>query len=276
MRRPKIMRVIDLHVHILPGIDDGPADAEEALELARASVADGVVTVAATPHVRSDHPAVRPAELAQRCARFSAFLEEEAVRLRIVPAGEVDLLWAHGASDEELRLVSYAQRGTYLLLETPYGPLPRSFEDALYNRLVRAGFRVVLAHPERNADFQRDPRRLAELVRRGILLQLTAPALVRAGRRSRSRQLALALIEQGLAHLIASDAHGSSSGRGPELSRAVAEAARVAPARAEWMVTDAPAAILASEPLPAAPAASAGGRRLGRRLPRLRPSGGSR
>ncbi len=244
--------MIDLHSHVLPGIDDGPEEMAGSIELARAAERDGVQTLAATPHLRSDHPRVRLGEVADRCEELNARLEEASVGLRVVAGGEADALWAQGASDEELRLASYGQRGRDLLLETPYGPLPDGFEELLF-RLRLRGFRVLLAHPERNPTLQREPERLAEIVGRGALVQVTALSLARADRGSRSRRLALELVERGHAHVIASDSH-SAEWRAPDLSAGVAAAAKVAPGRAQWMVTDAPAAILAGDPLPDPPA----------------------
>ena len=256
-QRPRTL--IDLHSHILPGVDDGPSDIDGSIDLARAAELDGVTTMAATPHVRADHPGVRPAELPDRCVELNERLAAAGVGLTVVPGGEVDLLWAQGAADDDLRLVSYGQRGTDLLVETPYGPLPPRFEDVLF-RLAVLGYRVLLAHPERNPSFQRSPERIEELVRRGVLVQLTALSLARQDKRSRSRRLALTLVERGLAHVIASDAH-SASWRQPDLSAGVAAAARVAGARAHWMVTEAPAAILAGDALPPAPTQAAARRR---------------
>lgn len=153
--------VIDLHCHLLPALDDGPAEEQASIALARGLVEDGVRIAAATPHLRSDHPDVAPAELAGRCRALEDRCADEGVPLRIVPGGEVDLLWAQSASAEDLALASYGQRGSDLLVETPYGPLPRSFER-LVSELQEAGFRILLAHPERSPTFQQDPQRLAD------------------------------------------------------------------------------------------------------------------
>ncbi len=242
--------VIDLHSHVLPGIDDGPADQDGSLALIRAAAADGTDTLAATPHLRHDFPSVHLREIASRCVSLNQSLPAD-LEVTVVPGGEVDLIWAQNASVDELRLASYWQRGTDLLIETPYGPLATGFEELLF-RISLQGFRILLAHPERNSTFQGDPARLAALVERGVLVQVTAASLAASEKHSRSRRLALSLIEEGLAHVIASDAHSAGSMRAP-LSAGVAAAARVAPARAEWMVSDAPAAVLAGEPLPAPP-----------------------
>lgn len=248
--------MIDLHAHVLPGIDDGPETMEGSLALARAAARTGTHLITATPHLRSDHPDVRAAELADRCHELDAALAGAGIDVRVLPAAEVDLLWAHTASPEELRLATYAQRGTDLLLETPYGPLPQHF-DELLEPFADQGIRVLLAHPERNPTFLREPDLVVDLVARGVLVQVTAMSLVDARRSSRSRQLAHWLVERGAAHVIASDAHSEGPWRGPDLRAAQLALGAVAPARIEWMVHEVPQAIVAGEPLPPAP--SAGG-----------------
>ena len=245
--------MIDLHCHILPGIDDGPATVEESIALGRVLADAGVRTVAATPHLRDDHPGVVPAELAQRCEALAGEFARVDVELTVVPAGEVDLLWALEASPADLRLASYGQWGTDLLLETPYGPLPPNFEEHLF-KIALGGYRVLLAHPERNPGFQSEPDRLAELVRRGTLLQITTGSLLNPPRRSRSARLAHHLLREGLVHVIASDAHSAgASPRAPEWSALETARDLVGPSRLAWMVEAAPRAILDGLPLPPPP-----------------------
>lgn len=244
--------MIDLHAHVLPGIDDGPANLDGALELIAACEADGIHTLAATPHIRFDHPDVVPAELADRAARLGEAVRTAGLGVRVVVGGEIDLLWSQRASDEELRLVSYGQRGSDLLVETPYGELPPNFETALFELALR-GYRTLLAHPERSPTFRRDPDRLVALVAKGVLVQVTAAAIAAPRKGSASARFARALIDETLVHVIASDAHAVGGSRSPGLREAVEAAARTAPLRAAWMVSDAPAAILAGEPLPEPP-----------------------
>jgi protein-tyrosine phosphatase len=247
--------VIDLHVHILPDVDDGPPDLSRSIQLARAAQVDGVQIVAATPHLRDDHPRVSPDELAGRCAALNRALAQADVALEVVPGGELDVLWVLDATPDELQLVSFDQRGTDVLLETPYGAIAPSFGAAI-DRLWSLGYRVLLAHPERNGGFQQAPGRLAALVSQGLLIQVTAGSVASRDPRSRSRALAMRLIEHGLAHVIASDAHSATTFRPPNLSAAVAELSRIDPVRARWMVIDAPLAILAGHALPPLPGAA--------------------
>jgi protein-tyrosine phosphatase len=248
--------MIDLHSHILPGIDDGPERLEGSVALGRAAAEAGAHKIVATPHLRSDFPGVRVAELRERCEALDRALADAGVGVRVLPGAEVDLLWAREAPPEELRLATYGQRGSDLLLETPYGALPPNFGE-LVGWITDQGFRVLLAHPERNPSFHRKPQLVLDLVARGVLVQVTAMSLVGGGKGSRSLGLAKWLVEREAVHVIASDAHTEGPWRGPDMRPAHEVVAAISPARLEWMVHEVPQAIVAGEPLPPAPLRSA-------------------
>jgi protein-tyrosine phosphatase len=254
--------LIDLHSHLLPGIDDGAPDLAHALELARAAAEQGTRVLAATPHLRGDFPDVHPDELAARCDEVRAAIRDAGIELEVAQGGEAGVIWALNAPDEDLRAGSYGGRGTDLLVETPYRALDDNFEGSLFS-LQDRGYRLLLAHPENNPTFQRAPERLHALSARGVLLQVTARSLIRPDDRRRGpRPLAEALVREGHAHVLASDAHSGLQLRPPALGAGVrAAAALVGEARARWMVEGAPAAILAGEPLPEAPPAELTARR---------------
>ena len=261
--------MIDLHSHLLPGIDDGAPDLEHAIDLARAAADQGTRVLAATPHLRADFPDVRADELASRCDEVRSAIRDAGIELEVVQGGEAGVMWAVNATDDELREGSFGARGTDLLVETPYGPLNDTFEQLLFTLPAR-GFRLLLAHPENNPTFQRHPERLHELADRGVLLQVTARSLIRSDRRKGPRALAEALVRDGFASVLASDAHSGHHLRPPALGAgAEAAAAIVGQARARWLVEHAPAAVLAGEPLPEPPPAEAAPKR-GGILARLR------
>jgi protein-tyrosine phosphatase len=257
---------VDIHTHVLPGIDDGPRALEGAVEMARAAMAAGTRTIAATPHLRGDFPDVDVRELEERCQGLRAKLAEEAVQVELVSGGEASLVWALDASDEELALGSYGQRGTDVLIETP-GDVT-NLDQLLYQVRAR-GFRVTLAHPERSARFQRDPRILWSLSEQGVLLQVNADALL-APRGNPVRGLAERLCREGVAHVLASDGHRAGSWRPiGELAAGVqAATALVGSARAQWMARGAPAAVISGADLPPPPEIERRVRRLWRR-PRI-------
>lgn len=245
--------LVDIHAHLLPGIDDGPKALEGALEMARAAADVGIEVIAATPHLRADFPGVNVKELATRLLSLREALARNEIPLRVAAGAEVSLVWALEADDQHLALGSYGQRGTDLLVETPSGSAA-GLDRLLYELRVR-GFRVTLAHPERSPEFQREHGPLGELVSQGVLLQVNAESLLETNKRSPLRRVAERLCREGLAHAIASDGHRAASWRPVTRLADAAEAASalVGPERARWMVQAAPAAIIEGVALPQPP-----------------------
>ncbi len=244
---------VDLHSHVLPGIDDGPEDLAGSLAMLAAAEACGTAVIAATPHLRSDFPDVHIEQLARRCNELRAAASQAGIEVEIVQAGEVSLIWALEATDHELTLASYGQRGTDLLVETPtLGAV--GLEMPIWH-LRQRGYRVTLAHPERNSVFQQSPQPVATLVEQGVLLAVNADSLLSP--RSPWGRLARRLCVEGLAHALASDGHRAESWRPVTALAKAADAAAdlVGPERARWMTEAVPAAILAGEALPVAPLA---------------------
>jgi protein-tyrosine phosphatase len=239
--------VIDLHSHVLPGIDDGARDLDGALAICRAAAEDGIEVLAATPHVRAhDYPTT--AEQME-----SALIELSAAAkgiVRLVPGGELDLAELRRPVDE-LRRFALAGNPRYLLVETPYVSWPLDIADRLFE-LRASGITPVLAHPERNADVQERPDLLEPLVASGTLVQLTA-ASVDGRLGGRVEHCARTLLDRGLVHLLASDAHAPSV-RAIGL-RAAADAVGD-DALARWLTEDVPRAIVDGGPLPPRPEAA--------------------
>ena len=196
--------MIDLHSHILPGLDDGAETVEGALEMACSAVADGIQAVAATPHVRSDYPTT-PEQMEQGVESLREALREASIPLELLPGGEIALDVLPGLEDDELRRFGLGGNPAYLLLETPDFGWPLGLEETLFQLRLR-GFTIVLAHPERNDEVQENPGRLERLVEVGTLVQVTAASV--DGRLGPvAHKTALRLVELGLAHMLASDAH---------------------------------------------------------------------
>lgn len=235
--------MLDLHAHVLPGLDDGVRSLDEALELVRAAAAEGVTAIAATPHVRDDYP-TSAAQMEAGVAVLRAAVEGAGLPVEILHGGEVDVdrLWQ--LSPDELRRFTIAQTGRYLLIETPYRGWPRVIERAC-SLLRGRGITPLLAHPERNAHVQDSPALLEPLVADGVLVQVTSASLDgRLG--SASRLAAQTLIERRLVHVIASDAHGPQT----RMAGMAGAAAAVGDEElARRLTTETPAAIAAGEPV---------------------------
>jgi protein-tyrosine phosphatase len=244
--------VIDLHSHLLPGIDDGPPDLAGSLAMARAAVDAGTRVMAATPHIGHVH-GVAPASLAGHVADLTAALAAEEVPLQVVAGGELAPDRALDLSDDELAAIALGG-SRCVLLECPFARAG-DLMGRLVGHLQMKGFRVLLAHPERSPTFLSDPTALAELVRRGACAQVTAGSL--SGQFGRTVQrAALAFLTEGLVHVVASDAH-DAYGRPPALGalvRARLEHERQDPVLAEYLCEAVPAALLSDQPLPDVPA----------------------
>jgi protein-tyrosine phosphatase len=251
--------MIDLHSHILHGVDDGARTLADSVEIARAAVAAGITTIAATPHVRDDWP-TDAGVMEYRVAELRDELRIAEVDLGLRTGGEISFDWLSRLTTEELR--RFGLGGTrYLLVETPYYGWPLGLPDAMVS-LRDEGIAPVLAHPERNGEVQADPERLARLVDYGVLVQVTAASVDgRMGRRA--QECGLHLIQTGLAHLISSDAHHASV---REVGMVAAAEAVGGGDLAQWLTLDVPGSILADEPPPPRPQGGTSGGWLGRLL----------
>jgi aspartate-semialdehyde dehydrogenase len=245
-RRPIVARdgqaMIDLHCHLLPALDDGPRDLAGAVALARAQVAAGVRTVAVTPHAVDRFPN-EGARVAAGVEQLRAALREDGVPLELRSGAEVDLLHALEQPDEALAQLTLGG-GPWLLLEAPTTTVAALEAGAA--RLQQRGFRLLLAHPERAPSLQREPAMLERLVRRGVRTQLTAGGL--NGQFGKTVQrFALRLIDDGLIHTFASDAHDVAR-RLPGLREPLEKAGLGE--HVELLCEQHPAAILAGGELP--------------------------
>ena len=141
------MSLVDLHCHVLPGLDDGAATLEDSLALARQAHDDDIDTICATPHIRADHD-VTIEHLPERVAALNDALREAGIGVTIVTGGEVGAERVPHLSTAELRAVTLGGGGRWLLLEPRPGPMDDALDhtvDALHER----GFSCLIAHPER-------------------------------------------------------------------------------------------------------------------------------
>jgi protein-tyrosine phosphatase len=243
--------MIDLHCHILPGVDDGALDLEDSLGLARQAVNDGIERVCATPHIRHDHD-VRIEEVAGRVEALNTRLRAQDLPVTVLSGGEVAETTAEGLSEEELARVALGD-GRWVLLEPAPGPLSGTLLTRVAH-LAERGHRTLIAHPERHpsADMH---ERIAALIAAGALVQATADFFLREQTAAGMRALA----EAGLVHVLGSDAHSSHGGRPLHMAEAfgvLAGIEAVAP-HIEWMRDTAPRAIVEGDEvaLPFGPAA---------------------
>jgi protein-tyrosine phosphatase len=207
---------VDIHCHLLPAIDDGAADWNESLAMARMAFDDGIETVICTPHQSASFTANLGPAVRERTRRLQQRLTDEGLRLRVLPGADVRIEPELVKRIRDDEIVTLADRRRHVLLELPheiYIPLDRLLGD-----LEAAGMSAVLSHPERNQGILEQPRLADYLVDRGCLLQVTAGSLVGTFG-PRVQALAERLVTRGLVHFLATDAHGTKARR-PLLRRA--------------------------------------------------------
>jgi protein-tyrosine phosphatase len=215
--------MIDIHSHILPGLDDGAANMDEAVAIARGALASGIKQIVATPHVRTRRYPSKETIL-DATSNLQKELQKKGINFPVLPGGEyrIDPELPQRFSKGELLTIN--DKGRYLLVELPDAYVP-DYTAAVLNDLQAQGVTPIIAHPERNDDFIRDHSRLYELVAHGALAQLTAGSLT-GFYYPEITVAARAFLEQGLIHFLGSDAH-SASGQLPHFKPGARETMRV-------------------------------------------------
>jgi protein-tyrosine phosphatase len=196
--------MIDIHHHLLYGLDDGADSLETSVEMARLAVAEGITHVVCTPHANSYH-AFDPAVNAAKADELRARLAELKIPLTLGLGCDFHLSY----DNTKLALANPARFSInglgYLLVEVPDYGLPPGLTETFFE-LRLAGLTPILTHPERNATLQNETERLIEWLRAGVLIQVTADALTgHKGRRA--QQVAHELLEKRWVHFLATDAH---------------------------------------------------------------------
>jgi protein-tyrosine phosphatase len=258
----EIVKMIDLHAHLLPGLDDGAKTLEESIQMCGVSYRDGVRTIVATPHTLNglyvnDRETIllKVQELNTAIGKFG--VEAKTLRpkdpmtqlpndsmtdFRILPGADVRLCEKTLLHLDQGKVMTISDGKKYLFLEFPSQGIPYQAEEIIFQIMTR-GIIPIITHPERNLEVGQRPQRYYEMIQRGCLGQVTAMSLT-GEFGPKVRQVAEKLVKNKLIHFIASDAH-SPDGRPPVLSKAVRAAERiVGQEKAQKMVTEYPQAIL--------------------------------
>ncbi|MFZ6848617.1 tyrosine-protein phosphatase [Undibacterium sp. RuRC25W] len=236
--------MIDLHCHYLPGVDDGPEGAEEAIRLVKAAVANGITAAALTPHI---HPRRYPnskTRLLHTFVRFQDLVKKHEIPIKLFLAGEVRVS-AESLElfeEDEIPFLGEVDGFKIVLLEFPHDAIPVGTQQFI-NKLLRMKIRPLIAHPERNKQVMSDPERIRPFVDMGCWLQLTSASLT-GGFGEPAKRVAIKLLEQELAWIIATDAHNMAH-RPPDLANGMRALTEIVGKRlATRMVDTRPARIL--------------------------------
>jgi protein-tyrosine phosphatase len=232
--------MIDIHCHILNGIDDGPTYIQESIEMARIAAADGVSKIIATPHL--NHKIYPVKEIHKRVDQLNNQLEKLQIPVEIFPGADVS---AH--VDISLLKDFTLNKSQYLLTEFPHTHLPRATKELLFKLKIN-GFLPIITHPERNLSLIKNPDLLLQLLDDNVFVQITANSLTgKFG--PKVKKCATYLLKKGAVNFIASDAH-SSNHRRPVLSKGLQIAEKIiGKNEAAKLVLANPEAIIAAKPL---------------------------
>ena len=244
----KAKGMIDIHCHILPNMDDGPASLGESLAMCRAATRDGIRIIVATPHFKPGTYEFTRATILDNIKVLQAAVKQEGLNLTILPGAEVTV-------SPEMQTYLTPERGLtinggrYFLVEFSSNSVPSQWDTFLLSFLA-SGMTPIIAHPERNAWFMTHPEALSAAVKNGILVQITAASLT-GGFGEEAQDFSIRLLRRNLVHAIASDGH-SADLRPPRLAEAVSLAAEVVGKEmARALVTSIPQAIILDRKIPA-------------------------
>jgi protein-tyrosine phosphatase len=240
--------MIDLHCHILPGIDDGPETLAQSLEMARCAVANGIRETVATPHIHPGRYGNDAESIRRVFLRFKAALEEHEIPLKLRMAAEVRICPELLVMIPQGRIpfIGLWNGRKVLLLELPHSHIPPG-SDKLVQWLISKNILPMIAHPERNKTVMREPEKLLPFAELGCLFQVTTGAVAGAFG-PMAQDCARWLLEEGWVTVLASDAHNLAH-RPPQLKPGQARAAGWIGEDKAWiLVRENPQALLINQP----------------------------
>ncbi|WP_028401698.1 tyrosine-protein phosphatase [Ectobacillus panaciterrae] len=197
--------MIDLHCHILPGVDDGPETMEESIQMAKEAVKQGIHTIVATPHHQTSSYMNEKKTIIHKVNEINEIFKNNDITLTIMPGQEVRLYGELIGDYESGTIQTLNETNKYVLVEFPANHVPRYAESLLYDMQLK-GLTPIIAHPERNAAIIERSSVLYKLIEKGALAQLTAASLTGDFGKN-IKKFSMQLIEHNLVHMLASDAH---------------------------------------------------------------------
>lgn len=240
-------KIIDLHCHILPGLDDGIELLEDAIEACNIAQKEGIEGIVATPHMREGFFDVSPAEARESLSTLQKQIAQREIEIELFLGAEVHIASHLPEKVKDGSVLTLNDTKKYLLLELSYQQYPIEFENVLFSLKV-SGITPILAHPERVRYFKDDMERVARAVQLGALTQVTSSSIL--GHFGEDiRRYSIELAERGLMHIIASDSHDIHY-RPPAILKACDEMVKIVGEKeATAMIKDRPSAVVHGEEL---------------------------
>ena len=200
--------MIDIHCHILPGLDDGAQRIEDSLAMARLAAQEGIRKIVATPHHMTSRYENPKQFVLEKVKEVNTELRANGIPVEVLPGQEIRI-FGELLDDEERGLILPVNQSPYCLIEFPSNHVP-SYAERLFYDMQMKGLIPVIVHPERNSQFIEQPDKLFVFVEKGTLTQVTAGSIVgKLGKKI--QKFSLSLIEANLTHFLASDAHNTTT-----------------------------------------------------------------
>lgn len=201
--------MVDIHSHILPGLDDGAKDMKDSLELAKMAVQEGIHTIIATPHHKNGTYENTKQQILVQVDELNEQLKKENIPLTVLPGQETRIYGDILSDYDKDEILTLNNGNQYLFIELPSNHVPRYTEQLLFDIQLR-GLTPIIVHPERNQEIMEQPDLLYQLVKKGALTQITAASV--AGFFGKNiKKFSLQLIDANLTHFVSSDAHNTSN-----------------------------------------------------------------
>ncbi|QGQ48279.1 tyrosine-protein phosphatase [Metabacillus sediminilitoris] len=200
--------MIDIHSHILPGVDDGAQSIEDSIEMAKQAVNEGITKIIATPHHQNGKYVNKKQDIIDRVLELNSLFSNKKIPLEVLP-GQETRIFGELLENLEKGEILTLNNLNYIFVELPSGHVPRYTEKLLFDVQLQ-GLTPVIVHPERNAEIMENPNKLLNLVKKGALTQVTAGSITgHFGKKI--KKFSLDLIDANLTHFLASDAHNVSN-----------------------------------------------------------------
>lgn len=199
------MTLVDIHCHILPGIDDGSKDWETSIKLAHAAVKDGITHAVVTPHTLNGRYLNHKKDVIKLTAEYQKRLKDENIPLTVFPGQEVRISGDLPQALDDDDILFLDEDGRYMLLEFPSDDVPSYAKDMIF-KIMQRGITPIIVHPERNSRILKEPVILQELIEQGCLVQITASSYIGTFGKD-IEEMSRRFIEAGQCSCFASDAH---------------------------------------------------------------------
>ncbi len=217
------VKMIDIHCHILPRIDDGSKDMEQSVRMAEVAAKDGISAVIATPHFNDKYP-TDPFIIKEKVIQLNQKLEEKGISLQVLPGMESHFSYEYIELLQKGKLLTLGTNSKFVFLELPFQQIPHRLDHLVY-QIKMAGYSPIIPHPERTLIFHERPHKLYELVKNGVITQVNAGSVL-GFFGNKVRKFTKEMFEHGLLHILASDAHDDKK-RPPRLSEGYIEIAEL-------------------------------------------------